>query len=120
MASALPLVSYSSAPIELLFFVHYPSVNMQEPKSATISIVSITSDVQPLPPSLVGSSARAIVHYLPSFPDLNHCEWPAGWERRLGETYQLGTVALPVITVPTDQSRFWDAYGNKIIVSINH
>lgn len=120
VASYLPLVPPPSAFIERPSLVDHPSVNILEFELATISMNSLSSEIQSLLSPLIGSSACVVVNDLPSPPDLQNWEWPIGWERRLGEPYQLGTVTSSMLAVLTLRCHYWDADDNEEIVWVNY
>lgn len=88
--------------------------------AAEVPMDSITTDVQPFtsPPS--DPVLREPVNDRPPpTVDLDDWTWPPGWEKRLGDPYQLGTGAPPAISISIGQRRYWDEDGKEVIVSLN-
>lgn len=96
-----------------------PFVSLLDPEAATIPMNSNAPDVQPLSSGFVKSFARAVIFNVLHPPaDLHDWERPPGWESRLGELYQLGTVVPPMIAVPVGRRHDRDPDGNKLIFSV--
>lgn len=78
VASSVPLVSVSSASLDLPLHVDHPPAGVVELESAAI-LDSTTSDFQPLPPPAPSYFPQDLFQALsPSFPDLHDWEWPPG------------------------------------------
>lgn len=109
------LAPISSDPIE------FPPVGSHlEPEAATVPMDLIAPDVRPLPsPSVECSAHVLVVDDLPPLSVLHDIEWLPGWQIRLGEPHQLGTIAPPMIAGTVGRRRHWDPDDNKLIVSIN-
>lgn len=78
-------------------------------------------DVHPFPaPLTLPIPRRPLEDWPPLPPSVHDWEWPPGWEERLGEPYQLGTLPAPPIAVAVGQRRYVDLDGNDAVVSINN
>lgn len=117
VASTVPLVS---APLELFLLVHRSTASFVGPGLAAIPMSSILLDIQPLPFAVALFTPHVYVSgSLPFLLDLHDREWPSGRESRLAELNQLDAATPPMIVVPAGRRRYWDNFGNRIIVHIN-